>query len=106
MELLEGTDDFSKVESDDSRREDAVKLAEAEDIEVATGAIRCGPTKIIICIERSKEVGEERMERLLLFEATEDGDFPPGTAISVGFQGQGGLLDDFEGERAAGGGII
>lgn len=108
VEFVESTDDFSEVEADDGRRKDMVRLAVPEDIEVAAGAIRSSPGKIIIGLERTKKVGEERMGRLLLvlYEAVEDGDFPAGTSVSVGLDGEGGLFDDFEGKRAAGSGII
>lgn len=106
VKLFEGAHDFSKVKTDDKRRKNVVELPEAEDVEVAARAIRGGPTEIIVSIAASEEVRQERVWRFLLPESVENRNFPPGTAVGVGLDGQEGLLDDLEGEWEGCRGII
>lgn len=104
VEMLESANDLRQVEADDGGREDAVNLAVEEDVEVAAGAIRGGPTEKLIGFNSAEEGREEGVG-----QASEDVDFPASSAVGVvevGVAGiNGGFGEELEGERGEGRGI-
>lgn len=51
MEVLESADDLGQIESNDGWGEDAISLAVTEDVEVAAGTVRDGPSEELIGVE-------------------------------------------------------
>eukprot|EP00268_Persea_americana_P027488 TRINITY_DN26851_c0_g1_i1.p2 TRINITY_DN26851_c0_g1~~TRINITY_DN26851_c0_g1_i1.p2 ORF type:complete len:242 (-),score=27.69 TRINITY_DN26851_c0_g1_i1:231-956(-) len=97
VEVVEGAYDLGYVEADGGGGEDAVGLAVAEGVEVAGGAVGEGPGEELGGFCPAEEGGEEGVGKL-----GQDGQLPAGTSVSFMPGVEGGFVDDFEGERAAG----
>lgn len=101
--MVEGAEDLCQIEANDGGRENPINLAVKEDVEITTGAIRNSPTEKLVGLDGAEKGREEGVA-----QASEDLDFPTGTAVGVevGVVGiNGGFVEDLESERRAGRGI-